>query len=180
MRVGESSGSGTGWVPRDTIENYWKDGSSVQIVVGEKHIPFKNLGQCATTGFSAYDCNNWFVGTRGQYNASTFHIARAMQMPFNADGSETGTETIHNSGDSLQDRQTLSYVTLISTQATTFDDTGGGGNDPYEHFSFGSYHPGACMFLFGDGAVKAIPNTASPLVLTYLTIVDDNNYVTIP
>ena len=35
----------------------------------------------------------------------------------------------------------------------------GGGAD--RSFGFGSWHPGACMFLMGDGSVKGISNTIS-------------------
>jgi prepilin-type processing-associated H-X9-DG protein len=46
---------------------------------------------------------------------------------------------------------------------------------------FGSWHPGVCNFVFGDGAVKSIANTAHPSkLLTPLATVDDGVTVAFP
>jgi prepilin-type N-terminal cleavage/methylation domain-containing protein len=42
---------------------------------------------------------------------------------------------------------------------------------------FGSYHPGAVLFLFGDGSVQPIAVTVSPQILDYLANVADGNVV---
>jgi hypothetical protein len=34
---------------------------------------------------------------------------------------------------------------------------------------FGSYHPGICQFVFGDGRVQAVRNDLDPLTLGVLT-----------
>lgn len=34
--------------------------------------------------------------------------------------------------------------------------------------NFGGWHPGICLFLAGDGSVRAIPNTIDPLTLAWL------------
>ena len=52
------------------------------------------------------------------------------------------------------------------------DDTGNGVN-------FGSWHPGICQFVFGDGRVQPLSNETDPVVLGYLahrkdgTVIDD-------
>jgi prepilin-type N-terminal cleavage/methylation domain-containing protein len=45
---------------------------------------------------------------------------------------------------------------------------------------FGSYHPGVCQFVFGDGSVRAIANTTAVNVLTLLAIPDDGQVVNLP
>lgn len=42
---------------------------------------------------------------------------------------------------------------------------------------FGSYHTGVCQFVMGDGSVRVIPVSISPLVLEWLAIRDDGNHV---
>ncbi|MDR2707019.1 MAG: DUF1559 domain-containing protein [Planctomycetaceae bacterium] len=54
-------------------------------------------------------------------------------------------------------------------------------NSTFGQSQFGSWHPGICNFLLGDGAVKSIPNTAHPSkLLTPLATVDDGVTVTFP
>ncbi|MDR0336622.1 MAG: DUF1559 domain-containing protein [Planctomycetaceae bacterium] len=68
------------------------------------------------------------------------------------------------------------YPALIS-RPTEYDTSG----SPQSQYSFGSYHAGICMFLIGDGAVRAFPVTTPPQpVLVPLAHVCDGNSVTIP
>jgi prepilin-type N-terminal cleavage/methylation domain-containing protein len=48
-------------------------------------------------------------------------------------------------------------------------------NDPA--WKFGSYHWGICQFVFADGSVHPIPNSASPLTLSYLAQMNDGNVI---
>ena len=41
--------------------------------------------------------------------------------------------------------------------------------------SFGSYHPGVCQFVYGDGHVKALSSTIDSELLGYLAVRDDGN-----
>ncbi len=56
-------------------------------------------------------------------------------------------------------------------------------NGPNDSFRpaerFGSYHPGACLFLFGDGSVRTVPNNADVNVLTSIALPDDGDTVNI-
>ncbi len=45
---------------------------------------------------------------------------------------------------------------------------------------FGSYHPGICQFLFGDGSVRSIDNDIDANTLGYLANRDDGQAVTLP
>ena len=47
---------------------------------------------------------------------------------------------------------------------------------PYNK-QFGSYHPGVCQFVFGDGSVHAIPNSIDQTTLGYLCNIRDGQVV---
>jgi prepilin-type N-terminal cleavage/methylation domain-containing protein len=45
-------------------------------------------------------------------------------------------------------------------------------DEPFK-INFGSYHPGMCQFMFGDGAVRPLPNSTSGAVLRLLAVRND-------
>jgi prepilin-type N-terminal cleavage/methylation domain-containing protein len=49
--------------------------------------------------------------------------------------------------------------------------------DDVPHNQFGSYHPGVCQFVFGDGSVHAIRNSIDPTTLGYLCNISDGQLV---
>jgi len=54
-------------------------------------------------------------------------------------------------------------------------------NEPYTGYGFGSYHPGVCQFLIGDGAVKSFSDTTSMQnVLVPLANVSSGKSVAMP
>jgi prepilin-type N-terminal cleavage/methylation domain-containing protein len=44
-----------------------------------------------------------------------------------------------------------------------------------EKTQFGSWHPGACNFVFGDASIQAMNGSIDPVVLGYLTNIKDGN-----
>ena len=44
-------------------------------------------------------------------------------------------------------------------------------------WSFGSYHPGVCQFVLGDGSVRGIPVTIDPKILGLLANIADGEPV---
>ena len=80
------------WLPRDTM-SWWADGSSNQLVMGEKHVPQSRLGQCGHSEHSN-DCS--YLGIREnhmehsvgrQMGGKTRSLARgAMDMEENGFG----------------------------------------------------------------------------------------------
>ena len=52
--------------------------------------------------------------------------------------------------------------------------------NPIFSYGFGSYHPGVCPFLLGDGSVRALPVTTQFAVLEALSIMDDGIAVSLP
>jgi prepilin-type N-terminal cleavage/methylation domain-containing protein len=44
-------------------------------------------------------------------------------------------------------------------------------------WKFGSYHPGLCLFAFGDASVQTLSSAIDPLILQYLADIHDNQVV---
>ncbi len=48
------------------------------------------------------------------------------------------------------------------------------------YMGFGSYHPGICQFLFGDGSVHALSNQTDPHIMALLANIADGQPVQVP
>ena len=157
------------WTPRDSF-SYWSDGTSNQLVIGEKHIPKKNLGVCSG-GMTPFDCNYYSVRTDGggQGGDRSFAIARPIQSPDSlpADGAEF--RPIPIVGD-----PTYCTNNLQKDGVTAFTVA------PMRNYAFGAPHTGVCNFLIGDGSVRSISATTSIDVLTYLAAANDGHAVSLP
>jgi prepilin-type N-terminal cleavage/methylation domain-containing protein len=80
------------WFPRDTF-SWLLDGTSNQILVGEKHIPRNRLGECGNTESMNADCSYIAVSSRTRYSMSRgwpFGTPRAI-----ARGADDYTATTH-------------------------------------------------------------------------------------
>ncbi len=53
---------------------------------------------------------------------------------------------------------------------------GGADFNPWEN-NFGSWHPGVCLFAFGDGSVRPLDNSINEGVLGYLCNISDGNVI---
>ena len=60
------------WVPRDTM-SWWADGSSNQIVLGEKHIPVNRIGRCGV-GSDGTDCSFLSSGSHWMTDGIAMHM----------------------------------------------------------------------------------------------------------
>jgi prepilin-type processing-associated H-X9-DG protein len=137
---------------RDTFARI-ADGTSNQFLLGEKYVHPDNLGLCNNEGLSTYISGDCTYLTLGE------HRIAAARVTFRYTGSSTNGDCPLRSAKEL-DRTALPH----SGQA-----------------QFGSWHPGVCNFVFGDGAVKSIANTAHPSkLLTPLATVDDGVTVAFP
>ena len=144
-----------GWEPRDTMA-LWQDGSSNQFIFGEKFIPTHALvsGSSAAPGGH----RNWDGSYLYSDNTRPFNVARVIHLDYTNDD-----------------------PTRLLPKAPSdpfFLDKAPG--DVYSKGSFGSFHPGICHFLIGDGSVHPISIDISPATLFALAAVDDGKVVQIP
>jgi hypothetical protein len=139
------------WTPRDNFSRM-TDGTSNQILVGEKHIHPDYLNECkvntASIGEIRSDCS--FLTGGDPWLPASARIVRVWNL-------DTGALT--DMGISLP---------------------GNTSNMQYHNAMFGSWHPGICNFLFGDGAVRSLPVTLPEFSLSRLGTVDDGEPVTLP
>jgi prepilin-type processing-associated H-X9-DG protein len=137
----------TSWRLRTTMA-YWLDGTSHQIVLGEKHIPVNNLGKCSNQA-AMMD-----PGGRQQLIDCSY-----------IDTSNWGREQTH--------AVNIQYYDPGQTTNQIVKDINYGENLDLANLGFGSYHPGICNFAFGDGSVMAGANTIHPSIICNLSHVSD-------
>ncbi len=143
------------WSCRDTMA-WWSDGTSNQLLIGEKHIPLGQVGRCEfgkdwVTEATYNDCS-YLMG--GQNHGSA-NYSRPLQMYLDANNEPW-----------------LLYPPL----AKPSDHVGVYGPD----YGFGSYHTGVCNFLVGDGSVHGVSTTVALSVIGRLGDVSDGKAVSIP
>jgi len=147
-----------GWKPRDTFARM-TDGTSNQFVFGEKHIPLGLLGTCNpaldVNGSTSRDAGISDCGilSNGTYSSAVF--ARSFVGMFNLE-------------------QTISKPSDHSAGSGTY------GQGSRFHYSFGSYHPGVCMFALGDGSVQSVSVTTPHTILRAMSDVSDGLAVSLP
>jgi prepilin-type N-terminal cleavage/methylation domain-containing protein len=137
------------WSPRDTMA-YWTDGTTNQIVIGEKHIPQNYLG----------NCTNQSVTVSGS--------SRKM-----IDCSYLDTSNWY------RDWLTVKYIQFWDPTQQRHEivrDINFGETLNSDGYGFGSYHPGVCLFAFGDGSVvPGIVTTATSIICQLCHTSDGSN-----
>jgi type II secretory pathway pseudopilin PulG len=139
---------------RDTLY-WWADGTSNQLVIGEKHVSQGYLGLCYS-GTHAGECIALTVTAHGSYGGvwpyGTFRLIQG----------DASARLARGPGD---------YMGNVM---------GGSGNEN----AFGSWHSGICNFLIGDGSVRSISNTITVFtgdkILLKLAVVNDGNVANLP
>jgi len=140
------------WQPRDTFA-WVSDGLSNQLFIGEKHIPTPKIGVSKTWNYAGSDrpfmADQMYL-VSGRYRAGS---ARGIHIPLSAPEHHANcTDFCHPVN------------------------TGPGGDGSY---GFGSWHPGICQFLVGDGAVRSLEVTTPTIILHKLGCVNDGFSVTL-
>ncbi|MGL4944408.1 MAG: DUF1559 domain-containing protein [Thermoguttaceae bacterium] len=142
------------WRPRDTF-SWLADGTSNQFMLGEKHIPLGRLGQC---------------GLHPTDNAK--QEATSADCSYLSPGQHWGINSMARSF------YTWGGDLTIARGASQFanDDS----KVPTHHYAFGSYHPGICSFVLGDGSVRGVSVTTPHDVLAALCNTKDGKAVSLP
>ncbi len=127
------------WQPRDTI-SWWQDGTSNQLIVGEKYMYFDELYKFKTDP-------SWFIAHQRDWSGTGRSIReRDAGFPLARSRFKEETSQCNN-----------------------------------VHKRFGSWHPGVCNFLLGDGAVRTVPvTTPNNLILVPMLHVSDGTPVSLP
>ena len=166
LTVYESGTNTATWMARDTMA-WWADGTSNQILVGEKHLPSSVFEKCEPSEGADYragfkDCSYLGAGTAVRYAAA--HYQRYSSSP-----SQTGRMDLGNSAP-------LAIPT--DEDPTSVGSSTSNGNGGLTRF--GSAHPNVVNFLIGDGAVRAFPLTTRAVTLSALATVNDGTNVALP
>jgi hypothetical protein len=142
------------WECRDTMAR-WQDGTSNQLLFGEKHIPPSRLDKCAKSYIASGDCS-YLVSGEGYASA-----------PWMRSFASSNWNTEFTSGTIWSLCRPSDYDNTTTT--------------PMNGYSFGSYHPGICMFVIGDGSVRSISIT-TPVFKTLISLshVSDGNSISLP
>ncbi|MDR1483473.1 MAG: DUF1559 domain-containing protein [Planctomycetaceae bacterium] len=137
------------WRPRDSF-SWWRDGTSNQIVIGEKYIPASLINIIPSEGREA----QWDGGILNTNTAhANFNTARAIY----SDMTSIKRYPAEIEGDERYGAGTNSTNAKVG------------------HGVFGSSHPGTVNFLFGDGSVRGISPNINYLTIHYLGKVNDGN-----
>jgi len=155
-----------GWKPRDTF-SWWSDGTSNQLVIGEKHVPSSRLEKCDSPVANAADIGDCSYAKWGEYGAAS--SARSFVSNTVDDPAQM----------TPMDPRNIPWGALPLAKGPK--DYSRDTDTPLWQYGFGSYHPGTCNFLVGDGAVRGISVTTpvSP-ILAGLAMVNDGNAISIP
>lgn len=140
---------------RDTMA-WWQDGTTQQIIWGEKFLHLTSMGVCNYGGGGTNGDCSYFYGGGGNHGAASHAIRGAERW------SGTGAAKL---GIAKRDQYTASAAPVGAY---------------LNNVGFGSWHPGVCNFLIGDGTVRGLAVTTKPIILVRLTDVADGGNVTIP
>ena len=139
----------------------WADGTTNQIIWGEKHIPPKKLGRCRSGGIDVRathdDCTYLQTGS-DQTWGSMFRVIQGE----------------YSEGNIVRSANSFDVIPLAAEA----------GNHLLYHansaYSFGSAHPGIAQFVIGDGSVRSLSCTTADQVLYMLADVSDGGVVSLP
>jgi len=147
------AGNPTGFVPRDTIARL-VDGTSNQLMVGEKHIPVNRMEKCDEAFYwdgapNVGDCSYLLSGNAYGTLASARSFRWGAGVPYRLA--------------TPRDKSLEADNVFIHLQ-----------------YGFGSAHTSVANFVLGDGSVQAVSVTTPPELLVWLSDVADGNSVSLP
>ncbi len=156
------SGDSKSWQPRDNFA-YLSDGTSNQFMIGEKYLAPDAVGKCERS-----HANN--PGDGGNFQR---YISDCSYMGHGLARGYPMAQPIHRGDSPITGDYDTNIIRSVNefSEPTTYHP-----ND----VGFGSFHPGICQFVLGDGSVRGIPITTPARILAFLGQVDDGNPVSVP
>ncbi|MDR0705288.1 MAG: DUF1559 domain-containing protein [Planctomycetaceae bacterium] len=157
----------------------WQDGTTNQLILGEKHIPtteIKNEGgtDTPTTQFSTAmgvgssgDAGKWDGSYLFTCGDSTNQVVRIIHATNDGSAPTTGSRDFGL----IQKKESLGYFSGNPGDLSDFDPA---------DLGFGSYHGSVVNFCLGDGSVRTFSLTVTPTVLARLADIDDGNVTSLP
>lgn len=139
------------WSPRDTMA-WWSDGTSNQVVVGEKNIPLGGVGSGAANSSRKFSDFSY----AGTYGWRSVGASRPLLRKWVSD---------------------TDWLVVPIAKDNKPNPTGGEIIFDWDRGGFGSYHAGVCNFLLGDGSVRGMSVTTSDLILKAVSHVSDGESV---
>jgi hypothetical protein len=173
FRVAICSVSGTrlSWEPRDTFARI-NDGLSNQFFIGEKHIPTNRLGKCPNDTYSGTNINiARNMGDCGYLKTGQRQLCSSARAMVYWEAYDAGAGSLET-----EQRNPLWRPEDFSDDKPTHVPL----HAPLRIMAFGSWHPGICMFVMGDGSVRAPSVTIALNVLHALAHVSDGQPVEVP
>jgi prepilin-type processing-associated H-X9-DG protein len=159
-----SANDSSTWMPRDTFA-WLQDGTSNQIMIGEKHIPPNRLGKCKKNNGGAQNSNDPDMQDCSYMNTGlsrTISSARAIRR-----------QATGNNSDPASWSGNLNGISRLNDRSED--------NAHWQNLGLGSYHAGgSCNLLFGDGTVRSAPPTMSPVIIAALCFVFDGSNIQFP
>jgi hypothetical protein len=153
------------WQPRDNM-SWWSDGTSNQIIFGEKHLHFDHVGKC-------FIDNSVVEPATDAYGTQVIYCGDCSIIQ--ANGTCVGGAYLRSvayryeaNGDPWRNSQ------LILPRPDEMR-----GNNALVR-GFGSFHPGITQFLIGDGSVRAFSITVPLTIIAPLADVNDGKVVQLP
>ncbi len=156
----------TRWTLKDDMA-LWSDGTSNQVIFGEKYIPAHAVDS---------DAHYQHVRWDGPY----FSCTEQMDGLYHQVGG-----MIHNTADRqpIFGRSPYAFAEYATSRGDTDAGWGrgpGGNNDYWGRFTYGSNHPGISQFTLGDGSVRSFPVSLDYQMLYRWASVNDGQGVALP
>lgn len=174
LRVAVHNGNPTSaksFTPRDTFAS-WTDGTSNQLVLGEKHVPANRMG-ISKNGTSAT--------VRDDIGDDTYVVGARWGLAGCARNILSQSPKLASPGDIEYEAAGMQPVNGPVGPASDVWETTSKTNALNGGYDFGSSHPGVCQFLIGDGAVRSVSNTTPKRgILAYLVHTSDGNPISLP
>jgi prepilin-type processing-associated H-X9-DG protein len=143
------------WEPRDTMA-WWMDGTSNQVIIGEKHIPAGKAGGDTPANLSSDSSYLCFGGAWSAMGGT---------RPIVCWRDSSGVDNVAPLRRPKEFADATSDIIFLDGRMA---------------LSFGSWHTGVCNFLLGDGSVRPLAVTTPTTILGPISIVNDGAPVSVP